>query len=229
MSKPIILCMFWGEWGKPYGLEYVFRLKRMVDRNINIDYDFVCMTDRIMGKEDHGIHWKLIPERVLRWRRNLPKFYMYRDFPEFRNRRILFFDLDTVIVGSILDFIKYKGRMCTVKPFNRRMVSKSTPGGVLAFEGGEMKWLWEAVEKDPLYWSRMSEGGKERLVLQELKKRDEKEWDYFQDLFPGQLVSYKRDLKNMELIPTNARVVVFHGTPRPHQIMNRRIVKNYWK
>ena len=55
--------------------------------------------------------------------------------------------------------------------------------------------------------------------------------DYVQDLYPKQIVSYKKDCvskTNEVLIPEDAKIVCFHGPPRPHQVRHPEI-KSHWR
>lgn len=226
-DKTVVLCMLWGNWGGQFGLEYVLRLRNMVARHTNIPHDFYCLTDRIMPENEHGIHWLTIPEYVLRWPRNLPKFFMHKVREEWKGRQIMFFDLDTVIVNNIDDFMSYRGQFATLNPFNPKNNHKSTPGGVMSFQHGYSEFMWQALEKNPNYWMRMSQGGKERIVMNELEGRYK--WDRWQDLFPGQLVSYKKHVRRHPTFPQDARIIAFHGTPRPHEALDNKIVKHFWK
>lgn len=50
----------------------------------------------------------------------------------------------------------------------------------------------------------------------------------WQEEIPGQLVSYKGDVRpNQNRLPRNARIVSAHGKPRPHEI-NAEWIKSCW-
>jgi hypothetical protein len=209
-NKPIILCMLWGNWGGANPIQYVKNLRNMVARHTTIDYDFYCITDRQIDLD--GVNVIELPTHITKWKFNLPKFYMHADHQAIKGRRILFFDLDTVIVGNIDEFLLYGRYLCTIKPFNPTNWHVSTPGGVLSFVGGETAWIWNKVKEQPEFWVKTT-GGKERLILNRLEPKGK--WDRWQDILPGQLVSYKRHVVKGKDIG-NARVVAFHGNPRPH-------------
>ena len=53
--------------------------------------------------------------------------------------------------------------------------------------------------------------------------------DYFQDLYPNEVVSYKAHCLNgnAAVVPNKAKVVCFHGKPRPHEVKD--VFKHYWE
>ncbi len=44
-----VICV---KWGDKYGPEWVYRLRAMVERNLHLDYEFVCMTDQPIDDVD---------------------------------------------------------------------------------------------------------------------------------------------------------------------------------
>ena len=56
--------------------------------------------------------------------------------------------------------------------------------------------------------------------------------DYWQDLFPNQLINFKVNGENgphLENVPNNVRIVSFHGRPRPHEVAGIvEWVDEYW-
>ena len=54
--------------------------------------------------------------------------------------------------------------------------------------------------------------------------------DYFQDFFPNEVVSYKAHCvgnNNKVTVPKKAKIICFHGRPRPHEITDG--LSKYWK
>ena len=52
---------------------------------------------------------------------------------------------------------------------------------------------------------------------------------FWQDLLPGQVVSYKNHIRGKEKFPARARVVCFHGKPRPWGVNENWAAKQYAK
>jgi hypothetical protein len=147
-------------------------------------------------------------------------------FPEIKGRRILFFDLDTVIIGNINKFLKYDGYLCAIKPFNQINHDRSTPGGILSFVSGETSWIWDKVRENHLYYAKHMQG-KERFVLNSLEPKQK--WDRWQDILPGLLISYKKHVLR-QTNTAGASVIAFHGNPRPHEAaIQDQFIKGNWR
>ena len=81
--------------GTKYKTEYVFKLQAMVKRHMTVPHRFVCLTDR--PKELPGIETVLVKGLPGWW----GKLWLFNS--EWRNERVLYFDLDTVICDNIDD------------------------------------------------------------------------------------------------------------------------------
>lgn len=121
---------------------------------------------------------------------------------------VLYFDLDTVITGP-LNYIAGVDRLTLLRDFYR-------PGhlgsGVMFIPEADRAEIWDSWLHDPASVMRNQRRGDqgflERFWLQKAAR--------WQDLLPGQIVSYKADVRsNSEVVPGGARVVAFHGKPRP--------------
>lgn len=94
------------KWGDKYGPEYVNRLYNMVERNTTLPFKFICFTDNADG---------LLPEVSVRPLPDMPlppdkergwrKLSLFRDDVGLEGR-VLFLDLDVVIVGNIDGFLQ---------------------------------------------------------------------------------------------------------------------------
>src|SRR5579863_8469105 len=85
--------------GTKYGPEYVTRLRAMVARHLTLGTEgkFVCFTDQ--GDDlGPGIETRPLPDDLKGW---WCKLWLFSPglFPE--NDRIVYFDLDTVIIGDL--------------------------------------------------------------------------------------------------------------------------------
>lgn len=225
--KSVVMCMLWGLWGGEYADQYVSKLYRMVRRNTSVDFDFICLCDRPIRCRDSNIHILPIPPHITKWQFNLPKTYLHYPFEELKGRQILFFDLDTIIVGNIDHFLNYRGSLCGIEPFAPNNRGKHIGGGVLSFECGAYRGIFTAVEANPVQWAKKTQGGKERLLLKDFEEQYDG-YNYWQKLHPSHVVSFKRHCKRNN-IPTDARIIAFHGIPKPHEVIKNRIVRKYWR
>jgi len=57
-----------------------------------------------------------------------------------------------------------------------------------------------------------------------------KEAEFLQDIFPNQIVSYKAHClkRGEDMIPEGARIICFHGTPKPQDLKINSVIKKYW-
>lgn len=132
---------------------------------------------------------------------------------------LLYIDLDTVITGDLSDIAGIK-RLTVLSDFYRpeRMGS-----GIMYLPEEERAAIWEAWIADPD--KHMEEcttpekwGDQGFLQTHWLDRADR-----WQDVLPGQVVSYKVHVREPQShretgngrVPDNARVVAFHGKPRP--------------
>lgn len=200
------------------------RMMNMIPKHSTFHHKFVCFTDRKdLIKKDPC--YKQLPVNVARWKGRLPKFYIHSTDSGLKGR-ILFLDLDTVIVGNIDHLAKYDGYFCGVSAHRLHKPIKSArnhvAGGLLSFEAGATKYLWDEVDSNVAKYSSGRFKGNERFILHHLLS----DYDYWQALYPGHVVSYKFHCKGG--IPEGARVIQFHGKPRPHDVKDSWI-SEYWK
>lgn len=89
--------------GGLYTLDHVMRLEAMVSRHLTDYGDFVCVTD-IPGN-DSKVQWLKLAHNWTGW---WSKLELFRGNLFVENTRILYFDLDTVIVGSLKEIAARK-------------------------------------------------------------------------------------------------------------------------
>lgn len=183
------------------GQTYVDKLYRAVASNIETfdllpgeDWQFHVLTE---DEVDGAVGW---------W----AKIHLFK--PGLFEGRCLYFDLDTVIVGSLEDLVQYDGDFAGISDFydQRRLQT-----GVMAWEAGEADSVyerWVACGKPEF---PVGDAGWIGTVVPSADRLDR--------VFPGQIVSFKRDC--LDGVPDDARVVCFHGKPRPHHLKE---IMGYW-
>lgn len=204
------------KWGTRYSADYVNILHDMVRRHLSVPHRFVCLTD-----DPAGIDCETMPIVP-----NLPTWWgKLTLFGHPVPGRILFFDLDTVIVGNIDDFARYCGPFCVVKPVFRDWGYMSS---VMSIAPDFGRPVWESFARDP------------NAAIERCRREADPSWnlgdqrwleltvpraDYWQDELPGQLVSYKAHCRNG--LPHNARVVCFHGRPNPDEVKDSWVLEHW--
>lgn len=121
------------------------------------------------------------------------------------NGDILYFDLDTIIVGPIDEL--FTGYLTLLADFN---VPKLVETGVMFLPEVDREEVWSAWSSDPQ--AVMKKYRTDGAFLREFYS-DAYRW---QDVLPGKLVSYKNHCR--QVVPRDASVVCFHGRPKPKDI-----------
>lgn len=185
-----VICVNYNNYAGCGGM-YVDRLRNAVEKHLpwTMSYKFHVLTEKDIPKDIDG--W---------W----SKLYLFEK-GRFEGR-CLYFDLDTILVGSIKDLAHYDGEFACISDFFYPLLMSS---GVMAWEAGKADDIlerWEASGR-PQIGSR-GDGAWVSSIKPKADRLDV--------LFPRQIVSFKRDC--LGGIPEGAKVVAFHGLPRPHSL-----------
>jgi hypothetical protein len=202
------------KWGTKYSVDYVNILHGMVQRHLSVPHRFVCLTD-----DPTGIACETLPIVP-----NLPTWWgKVTLFNHPVPGRILYLDLDTVIVGSIDEFAAYDGPFCLIKPFYR---DRGFASGVMSIGPDFGRHVWEKFARNPqaaIEFCRRHAVPAWNLGDQRWLELNIERADYWQDVLPGQLVSYK--VHCAAGLPSGARLVCFHGKPDPHDVADPWVVE----
>lgn len=189
-----------------YTRQDVERLRDMVDQNLTVPHRFVCLTDDATGLT---CNTKKLPWQLHGW---WSKLYLHR--AGLLEGKVLYLDLDTLIVDN-LDFVtEYEGDFAILRDFYR-------PDG---YGSGVMLWnkpqphVWKLWFDDPVIHPLGDQGIIEMLVPKA---------DRLQDVWPEKFVSFKESCQDG--IPKGAAVVCFHGTPKPPDFADDHWVSRIWK
>lgn len=230
-----IVCVLSGDWPGAtdevrarvgdLGAHYVKALKGMVDKFAPADqpYSFKCFTDRVAID---GVECAPIPKGIWSY---FNKLYLFSPDAIPYGARVLYLDLDTCIVGRWAAL----GNVDLAFPVMLRDAWHGQPAsGIMAWrQSYGLSAIWRdfqhLVGKKPPFIHPM--GGvdirtdEQWLYPYVLPDR----WTAWQDHMPDQLFSAKYHLMGLAangrqfeaMTPEkarNAKVIYFHGTPRPH-------------
>jgi hypothetical protein len=103
-------------------------------------------------------------------------------------------------------------------------------GDSLGFRAGwGVEEVWNPVNTNTKKIERQTKGD-ERMIYKVLLKDKGIEFDFWQDLYPGQYVSFKYRSKNRSVPPNeNARLVSFHGKPKIHERREIGWISENWQ
>ena len=236
------------KWGEKFGSEYVNKLYNSVQRNLSLKHRFICLTDDANGIVA-GVETLPIPREDLKICWN--KLALFDRGIHNIEGQILFLDLDVVIVDSIDDLFLFQPEsefvsikewvsvdysMLDVTPFN---------ASAMRFNVGAFPFIVEdfyaergvTLHEEIFFDEAGSELGQpEKITYNDLDGfpprvfNGDQEWEYYMlrknkikiDYYPeGWLASYRFGFDS------KAKVIVFHGTPKPEQVSDKIVMRNW--
>ena len=200
--------------GPKFPAHYVHRLKKAVAKHLSFEHRFYCITDRehdfaFIGS---GIH-VIPPERPLPGWYSKINLFNPNNFP--RGCRVLYFDLDVVITGSIDDLVMCEEPFIMIREFNAKTTA--------AHNSSVMSWLPQypaEVYGMPEDWMERSWGDQECIWT---IMGNERIWDWPEPWCR----SYKYHGRQGPGVPNDCRVMVFHGDPKQDTI-NAPWIRENW-
>lgn len=189
--------------GGEYRQKHVERLRSQVAKWAP-DAEFQCLSDT-NGTLKHG------------WPGWWSKMEMFS--PDIRGD-ILYLDLDTSIVGPLDDIFAVR-KLTLLRDFYR---PDGLGSGMMFLPEECRDEIWRAWIANPTKYMREHKQGGDQAFLERFWLDKADRW---QDIAPGQVLSYKVHVRKAVIkgreygngtMPESARVVCFHGRPRPWDI-----------
>ena len=167
-----------GQW-------YVDQLHMGIQKNVTIPHKFVVFNDA-----------NLPPETLRRGWYN--KLYLFKR--GVLNGRVLFFDLDTIILQNIDDIAQCQSPFAMLSDFMRHGIYGS---GIMAWDADTMPDIYQMWLDDgaPNHWDG------DQGIIKALAPKP----DLLQNAYGG-IHSYK-----VHGVRKDTRVLCFHGKPKPHE------------
>ena len=233
VDERIIICM---KWGSLYSVDYVNVLYSACQKAMKGDFRFVCLTDTD-DDLSAGIERLDIPEIGLsseEWYTKgvWPKLALYVKNLHSLKGRCLFVDLDMVVLGGLDEMFDYgSGFVCTDmgdgwRPGGRLGATKEPGTCIFSFDIGKESQILEAFHKDKA-------GAKRNFINeQDFAGAYANGVDFWPE---GWVLSFKRHLRqpigkdlffSPKAPPANAKIIAFHGDPRPYNLIQRNTV--FW-
>ena len=223
------------KWGTLFGPDYVNVLYRACRAAATLPFDFVCFTENAVGL-DIGVIVKPLPQIGLRpdewYQRGVwPKLALYKKDLEGLVGRCLFIDLDMMILRDLDAFFTHQAPFVTTdmgKSWRPGIPRQNPEAGtcIFAFNFGQETQILDAFLAD-------REAAKVKFQNeQDFVGAHARSMDFWPE---GWVVSFKRWLRRpigLDLIlppklpPEQAKVLAFHGDPRPADLMRPGI--NFW-
>lgn len=124
---------------------------------------------------------------------------------------MLYLDLDSSIVGDVSDMLSI-GKTAIMRDVYRPAGLQSS---IMFLAERDRREVWQAWAMHASEWQGRYRKLGDQGFLERLWTGKVALW---QDCLPGHVVSYKVDCAGPEGIPQGARVIAFHGRPRPWEI-----------
>jgi hypothetical protein len=203
-------------WGDGlYNADYVNRLFNGIDRHLSYPHKNICFTNIPKGIRK-GIEIKPLTNEWMY--KNLKKMIQY-DPENGLSGRVLSFDLDNVIVGSLDKFAENRNDFVICEGVYKKRKGKCA-GNFMAFDAGYGKYIWEELIKDYEYYKEIT-GGSERFLYDKLIRK--------MSFWPEGIVSYKQHvLKDKVKNWDKVSIIWHHGKMKPHEVKDKIVVDN-WK
>lgn len=207
MMKIAVICVL--KSGGDFTPSDVGKLKIMLGKNTTVPYRFYCLTD-VHGMNNCVETLPLLNNYPGWW----SKIELFRD-DLVEADRIVYFDLDTIILANIDDLLLQDKCFIGLRPFN---LKRSKWEGYVA--SAILSWhnnsTYNFIFNDFNYVHHSSVfKGDQDYISNILTERD-KLFYHWQDLVSG-ICSYKRHVRSRGLLE-GMRVVCFHGFPRPYDL-----------
>jgi len=210
-----VACVFWGD---KFSEDYVYNLKSMVERNTTVPHQFVCFSDR----ELEGIKTAKLISGYQGWWNKMQMFNT-----DFRlGNRVVYLDLDTLIVGNIDWLLEYDGMFMGIEDLGA--VNEHQPELKGRLQSGVMAWDYRLNSH---LWNRFTSSGESQRYrgdgeyLNHIVPKYQR--DFIQKRYKGKLKSYKYQVYS-EGITDDLSIICFHGRPSIPQAMTETITTG-WK
>lgn len=187
-----IVCVM--KTGGEYNRTHVENLKGMVG-----DHPFVCLSDDPSVPGYRPLH-----DNLPGWWSKIEAFKIPGP--------VLFLDLDTIVLGGIdeiLEQAKQHEFLILRDVYRGKQDPKAMQSSVMGW-AGDVSYMYDEFIGMAAHWM-MSVRGDQRYIEMVAKQAK-----YWQDILPDGLVSFKVSVQGKS-IPEDAKIIFFHGYPRPWQ------------
>jgi hypothetical protein len=224
--------------GGDYRYYYVERLAHAVRRNLSVEHEILCLTDDTNVFSEAAWKSRGVNRRE-ELKHDLPGWWSKIEL-FYQKGPVLYLDLDTVVTGSLDPIAEFVNDMRDDQfMMLRGFYRNDRCSGVMAWHG-DVSWIASVFVDRYLPTARFFDrSGALRMMHGGRRFRGDQEWLHMlfsvdrrfhvvlaQECFPG-VYSYKVHVQDGKL-PDDARLVCFHGRPRPHEVIEPLWMKEHW-
>lgn len=195
-------------FSRMYDESWVEKLYRGFQRNTTRPFNFIVFTDKERKFNEVGI------AQTQFLAKGKPDYATHCIEPYRLGRAMILVGLDTIITGNIDQLVDY----CTVPSHPRKRIA-------MPRDPYDARITCNGVGLIPPGWTNIWEEHNGQNDMEWIRSFDPAVID---DLYPGQVVSYKGHVKPRGGIG-DARIVYFHGEEKPHQLDHLSWVTENWR
>ena len=199
--------------GGDYDASYVDALRSSVEKHLTVPYLFVCLSDIP------------VPDGYVRLNNDYKGWWSKIEIFRLKGS-VLYLDLDTIILDNINSLAGAilalpKNQFLMLKAIHR---ARQWASGIMGWSG-DFRWIYDQFKYsrysrcNPRHWDQ------DYIIAKLLAEN--MQIKYVQDYQPG-IYSYKKHCKEKGQPPDDAKIILFHGKPRPHDC-NEEWVKENWQ
>jgi len=221
--------------GTAYDWTYVDRLYNMVRRNITGEIRWHVWTEAEREVPPHMIKHALIDWPSIRGPRRAWWYKVQMFNPYFHTGNLMYFDLDTVIVGNLdwvrnVDPSKFWG-MRDFRYLQRRHTTNFN-SSVMWFNVSQFSYVWQAFARHNVNEITRRYPGDQDFITATVKVEHQRFFpDHLFQSYRWQALDggfdFRRRVANRPgsgvTISPDAAVLVFHGSPKPHEVQDSTI------
>lgn len=227
--------------GSGYDWIYVERLYNMMRRHLHRDMRFHVYTEASRSVPDHMIkhaltEWPDVAGPKKSW------WYKMQLFNSGHHQgNLLYFDLDTVILRDIDWIVELNPeKLWTIRDF-RRLQNASWSGmnsSIMWWNVPAFDWLWYKFQQSDLDTvMRQHRQGDQDYIMKQLGHTNVRffedqlvqswRWQAFEG---GRIFPYQRTQSpgTGTHVSDQVSVLVFHGNPKPHELLGDVVIKQHW-
>lgn len=225
-----------------YDWTYVERLHNMLSRNLNRVIRFHVYTEADRAVPSYMVkhvlkEWPGVAGPKKSWWYKLQLFNS-----EHHRGDLLYFDLDTVIVRDISWIVQLPPeKLWTIRDFRYLQASgwSGMNSSVMWWNVPKFDWLWRKFEQSNLTTVMQEHRhGDQDYIMKNLGHNNirffenQKVQSWRWQIWEGGLEFPRKLTKNPgsgAVIPNDTSVLVFHGQPKPHELLNNVVIKQHWQ
>lgn len=214
--------------GGDYDVTYVRRLQAGIATHLSMPCRFVCLSDV-------DVPCERIP-LVHGW----PSWWAKMELFKLQGA-VLYFDLDTIITGGIDQLATWIMQSPNTLVMLRDFYRHGQSSGILGWNG-DFSGIFDHFKERYAKRAMFKQSPRATyMIIDGQQFRGDQEWlrEYLksigsslsvtmaQDIMSG-IYSYKVDIRDAEKLPQDAKIICFHGRPRPAELPTNHELRSYW-